>query len=814
MLRNHKRSTNSLKEHKPRVLIDTLKYESKDIVVDLRDNESGCTLVQLSATRGFIESLLWLAYAGANLNSSMPINNDEKQETLHLSQELPLYSAVKNKHWLAAQILLICGADKNKSIALAEQAGQIEIQEALSQLKIDPIIFCAIIFWNIKNYHQDYTDRLLDKIKRQIHNDKLAGEHVVSIEMKSDSNSQVLLSQIENDLCGLMELAMQKNLPDLTHILFSMNQHRARSDENCLTLAYWALFHDDEESYHLVNQDEKQVALTLRQLNRQEESYKRLINIAPTSQKKKYLSTQGHAFNAENIAIEQKNILTEAMFANDTLNLFHFEEEKDNDLNKDFLVALDVALKHKNFVALNTLIDNLGADKLFIYACNQKNRELFFTLMFLTDQYPYDLVLKLGNRYHQFFQPIKENNEMQGIFNRILSQNMSDHDSRTEEEKLIHQTYSTYAHINPEKFINLYCKFTFQKNYTSITEVPNADNLIERAKRLGVVIPHASLPEVKANNLNALRMAFFSQTTAGTLNHTMSFLKAKDQVSFFSVSWTTYDAFFSGKTALANEFMDCLNEELDDKSWFFHRNYGFSLRDKILMAVFAMSALGIVPFSVFLGLVVASQNAIRADLRATTYRVEYRRGYEDLNCGRYLDGKRNSMLDINKCDTSYYTFMDKPCAALCSQLEDGRSALIGLGVGLAITAIALMISSPSCWIKRQNNNTLFSSLFKTLFAGRERFNDLHLNQMSPRLQEIGKRLFSHLKKGNPIFNLTENSTLGEILSYFEKFSRFKQLSSSHNKFTNQNEEKLNSDIQNNDEKGDSINQPLLLSTLK
>ena len=316
----------SIAKHNFESIISEIKASSNPDSLK-KNNKHNLSLLQVAAREGSIELALWLLYSGSEIDkTSFGVAHDNEDALiLQNAQKTPLYYAVERHHFLLASILLVCGADKNKAIQLAERFNQQDVKEKLQSLTFQKHIKYALLVWTIVNFHKSYEFHLLDAIFH-------AKPSQEEKEIASDELSQfiTLAAYLKND-------AIAKYLGRRTKVKF---------DPAIPTAGYWAAINNLNGCYDALCQDEYGAVLTLRQL-KFNSVFNQYYNKLTAAQKDRFHKTKLDII-VENHTLTEKqmDIYRESQAANKDQILSY-----DADLN-DCYAVIQHAFQRQDFVAL------------------------------------------------------------------------------------------------------------------------------------------------------------------------------------------------------------------------------------------------------------------------------------------------------------------------------------------------------------------------------------------------------------------------------------------------------------------------------
>lgn len=213
--------------------------------------------------------------------------------------------------------------------------------------QIDPDIFCGILYWIVT--HSEQNDLL----------DKLAFKEIPQV-------------TLEHHLFGLIELAAKLKKPSLAIKLLENNHKRFRVSNQMRHALAWGIQHELKEV--------------------REAFQNKSVKTIHTKTDTKKLSP--HQLALYDLA------------KNDGSDYF---DEKDQE---DLLTILSFAHQERDYVAMHTLLQYFitqeYTDDLLQYALNSKNRSLFFTIVFATEEYPRDLIFQFPNQKEKLIQLMGE----------------------------------------------------------------------------------------------------------------------------------------------------------------------------------------------------------------------------------------------------------------------------------------------------------------------------------------------------------------------------------------------------------------------
>jgi hypothetical protein len=125
-------------DNQPAAAIQLIMNNRAATTLEWRDHKA----LQIAAKEGCREIVLYLLQYGAHVDAAKD------------HQKTAFYYAVEYGHTLIAQILLACGASKEKALLLTQEHGQAELNDEISNIQVDAAIVCNILLWpGSKNNH-------------------------------------------------------------------------------------------------------------------------------------------------------------------------------------------------------------------------------------------------------------------------------------------------------------------------------------------------------------------------------------------------------------------------------------------------------------------------------------------------------------------------------------------------------------------------------------------------------------------------------------------------------------------------------------
>ncbi len=209
----------------------------------------GKNLLQIAASKGNLYAVLWLIYGGLSPDGAEEIPKNIANLSLSTKYKTPLFLAIENGHYLIAQVLIICGANKQKTHLIATKTLQNSVLSYLNSFKINKQIFCGLILWIINNPHPRFDNRLwflaqscIDRSSSKVDGaeavriDILAGTELECLVSHTHSNyvqDKISLGEISEDLKSLYDYANNKSDRELSKNLLSLIAHTSdKTDKN------------------------------------------------------------------------------------------------------------------------------------------------------------------------------------------------------------------------------------------------------------------------------------------------------------------------------------------------------------------------------------------------------------------------------------------------------------------------------------------------------------------------------------------------------------------------------------------------------
>lgn len=197
----------ALTEHRPHEVISYFKQMVDENALQ-ETNSRNLTLLQLAAREGYVDAVLMLNYAGADVNQTAEVKHEDPFSK-NQAESSAFYLAMQRGHKQVAEILLVCGADKSKAIECAQRDRNPKLAELISHATVSDTTLRYMLFWTVKNYSQYDGDRLFEFLKPFC-----------------ESNTR-----LDNDVSALIELAENEEKKEVVQALLILGKRRRASEE-------------------------------------------------------------------------------------------------------------------------------------------------------------------------------------------------------------------------------------------------------------------------------------------------------------------------------------------------------------------------------------------------------------------------------------------------------------------------------------------------------------------------------------------------------------------------------------------------------
>lgn len=353
-------------------------------------NQQGLTLLQLAAREGMVDVVLWLLYAGEEVDLTNEEHESDNARNIKQAKKTPLYFAIEYQHTLVTQILLVLGAGLEKVSVSAFELEEKEMERLSEFSNVSSSIIDAILFWQVKNFHVDFQGALFEKMNLEqadgLFAERGLGEQGARIDISLGGSRP-------SWLLGHMAFAAKKNRTS-----FFDNQifNDIEYDPDSLTPAYWAAVNANEVLYdHLCQGDSLKEGTSLYQLKLERQpAFDRFIEKA----EKKSQSV--------GLDLEYKN--TMSPIANIPKNIFLAYQAAARSDNKEYqricrnfddqCDVLVYAFNCRDFVALETILEKeVGYSFLIKRLLESGNYDFIVFLLVINSINIYDLVVEMGN---------------------------------------------------------------------------------------------------------------------------------------------------------------------------------------------------------------------------------------------------------------------------------------------------------------------------------------------------------------------------------------------------------------------------------
>lgn len=735
----------AIKQQQPDGVVRALKNgTSTDVAVDQID-AYGMTALQLAAAEGMVEVLLWLIYAGASVDLSHVLRN-EQDTPLQACQKPPLYFAMQNQHELCCQLLLALGADTNKSLRLAEFADDANVSGALIALTLDHATFRNVLYWAVSHYQPLYHTHLLDLLQRQI-----SVAAILSEDEKTAENSQRLLPslpsqkiplhQIQQDLSALAEKAMKNGQVNVVAHLLRMNQQFIRTNNHVAHLGYWAAQQPEDHLYHTYLQnDDDGMILSLQQLwlHASDEVFNRIFAKASPRQQQLFLQ--------KTTVLDSQHILTEAQ-----QKIYHCASFNKKNTLKQLLdhyqasnshlleCLLEYSLHEKNFVALELLLAHYPIAAALAYAIQTRQQGLLSLLMFHSDQFPFQILQKIPQTIHVSFHDFQRRltlNAQQGLMYQVISHGLRNRlrDDRPIASTQQQQAYFKAIHCQPDDFLKTYVKRLYV--YRSINPPVNTQCfsleeshvVIEHALRFGIQLTEKALPQ-RANHHNRF-LSLMCSTRFGPVQTLLAYCDNRSQTHFFMSAKTTYKFQHETQHKKIDRFLTHLQQACQQYPYCYQRNYhAITTRAKISMALFILAWLLIVPCLIGAIDMHRQLTALTTLFNDTPYALD-----PTLRCNIFLNAKQSMCTE-----PSPYGDLAN-CADLCNALQQSGFNYLSL-VAFGISTPGMLALVTMIWALPG-----FYQCTKISCQGQERLDSLALTTFPAAVQDEARDLFHELQQ--------------------------------------------------------------------
>ena len=346
---------------------------------------NGKTLLQNVAGSGDVRAILWLLYAGAQID-----NTDKNPKT-------PLYLALENKHVIAAQVLYLCGANLSKAKDNANEYDNPSLQKQLKELKPDLDVLLGIGIWGIRNYRAtDFKTRLftllqpqLTRLRGNTQAPKISPENETKLLATSDDKPDNPDGfNITTLLDGFIEMAASLKLNEVATLLYTINQHHRTEPQHNATLGYWGLKLENETILSLVASDDAHITASMSQLWKIDSAIAITRKAKLTVDQKKLLPQAIN--NITYHKTEFENVYEQICFNRlDCIDMIRGDESP-----IDYTQYITHALEMQNYVALNAISEHLATTNKLLETLITINRRTWLIFaMFSQGLSEYDLLL-------------------------------------------------------------------------------------------------------------------------------------------------------------------------------------------------------------------------------------------------------------------------------------------------------------------------------------------------------------------------------------------------------------------------------------
>lgn len=754
----------ALKRHQSHDVVTALKQGERRTEINRIDHE-GMSALQIAAREGLVEALLWLVYAGANIEAA------QTSPGVVPAQNTPLYLALLHRQWLCAQILLSVGASKNNCFALADQHNDSAAYHAIQALQLDPRVFRGLLHWAVQHYHPLYETHLLNLLRTQtithspIH-------HAIDIDddEKMPSRSQPLLSQtvaiplehnitlddLREDLSGLAELAMKNNAPELVRCLMRMNHGYIRRDSTVATVAYWEAQSQAADVYWQVQSqstviyqeymqtDDELIAITLQQLSTagQDCVFAHSFTKATDRQQQLFYYLETPSCEREALSPRQEKLYQGMKFCKAAVCECLI---KDQDCRE---VLAYLVSKH-NFVGLAFAMNYLPMAFFINHAVDSQNSELLFRLMFISDHFPYELLQKIPQKINVPLPALLEllpDEERRGLLYRLVARGVSGvlRDDRSRVEIAHQHALFKAMHIDEQMYLSAYVKRLYPKQirYADSALPPHlpfeeGDRAIDYAARFGIRLTEQSAL-ASANHTNPL-LKLMTDFRLSPSQIVLGYLDEKSQTQFFASCKKSFR--FQKNTPInnINRFLGALDAELNGQSYWRER------RSEMIQLIICLSL-----WLVFIASLVkyfANAHDIEqtvAEVRATPYALDPQQ-----HCDIFLQNERSCTSNRGNASN---------CDDLCARLSHFNLVEeLLFSLGLLTPGMFSLFTLPAVC-------DLLLSLCESASERLRRFDQLPLTDFSTELQQQASQLFNELRDSElmPAFTLTLTTPIHDI----------------------------------------------------
>jgi hypothetical protein len=705
-------------------------------------------LLQIAAIEGNNEIVLTILSKGipADLSQTPATRHGKDEATTSYPdyEKPPLLLALERGHWITAQILLACGANKEKTLSLLASTPDCEAFRTLQNLDLDRHIFSAIIGWSIMR-GQDNT--LLQKMKKRIDIDSDVETHEAEEKQQraylliNMEESTLSLEDMSAELNGYLELATDRKCSALASTLWDINQQHINLD-NCT--GAFAVYHENTDLLNKIKTKNAWIAATLSQLETL--GYHRLFVEYYASlnrdQQDFYDTYRPTSVSCELSAIE-KQILLAAKKG------YSLEKVLNTAPKNHCYAVLDYAMRHHAYAALYALIRELGNEATLRYAIEKNNRPLFFTVLFNAGKYHYELASPTAEML-SLIHPL----EARGIAYSMISHGASNshHDCRTPAAIATQENYFHDRALSTDQFIELLFIAKFSRfdirSFSAISQnAPRAissNHLITLMQRFEIKIPYDQISSMPSHSLSPFEKTF-AVTQKGLWLTLSPFFTMRDKQAVRSASRQLYSRDTDKKLQIVVQFLQDLDHELSSQSCWQHREW-------------AVPASALITFSLgVIGLIISSALFIRSEGSARSIKDEMRNyNYTWLGNNHHCDDSIASIGIECAENTESIRKRDDHCVDLCKQLFDS---------GWPMIPEALLTIYLSLWVIAALGNVLDD--MPKLFAGKNRFNEIALQDISPTLYLEANRILAEIAP-NLADRLQHGSTISHVRKTFEE----------------------------------------------
>ncbi|MDR3490481.1 MAG: hypothetical protein P4M12_00395 [Gammaproteobacteria bacterium] len=754
---------NAIKNHTPDVLVTTLKSAPHHDSVNSVDSAKFTPLQRVAST-GMTEALLWLlnAHAAVDLAQEVPAYFEDRLREYH---KTPLYLALEHHQELNAQILLLCGANKETAYALAEHNKDRSMMHALERLQIKPQLIDQILLWAVNHYSVHHGFELLHVISLTLKklNDDLNShdgeEKEAPVELSFSLSAQPSLSlqqpyagyaqQIERILQGLIELALYRNQPELALQLININSGKITSQAHIASAGYWLAI-KNIISDPIQEKIKTNAELTLKTLQDFQASGKKDFLLTQMAYPQLeyanlYIETPNPNPILPGLNARQRKIYRAIQYADPSQDALL--KKFVSVMTEECLHVLSFCIKEKNYVAFDFLKTYLSNELIFQHALVTQDADLLLAYSFNTNHFMYEIADLYPQNANAALSLLREQcgiEEVDGVSFCIISHGISGY-KELRSAPLIkkHKQFLIHHEVTDEMFLRLYFHAMFHRNDVNhlqqaarILHANNATDFIEHAKRFGFDFTNQFQIRAEIKSKLDIKALHHYPTISKNL---MSFLDQRSRARFSTLSKSHHLVYIETQLALFQQTLNHLQIELKKLPFLKNRNYrGFTNLDRNLLIYLFFSTVAESICDGFLGKYVTQQKNTISEMRETWTD-------KGSTCDSYILYER----------CNYLPDSAKICSDFCISLsKDDRNIFIfAMFTSLVGIFLLFMLMKSASGLKK---------LALAFYDGLDRFNPMALTELPADFQNELTDVFDQMQETTTeALNLSLQSSVQE-----------------------------------------------------